>query len=139
MAVFSEIELAEFKNTMDMASKDAMKGKKPSVSSVLMSLQFATTMPNEKGKFWFEDRAATMIILLSIRKIMDENTPDMFTVGEKAYMFSIVNMGKVLMAIDAAGVEISGFTVDANGNRVDDEDDNDSSPDEDGEEWKKGT
>jgi len=131
--------LAEFKNTMDMASKDAMKGKKPSVSSVLMSLQFATTMPNEKGKFWFEDRAATMIILLSIRKIMDENTPDMFTVGEKAYMFSIVNMGKVLMAIDAAGVEISGFTVDANGNRVDDEDDNDSSPDEDGEEWKKGT
>lgn len=139
MPVFSEAEFQEFNQTMQKAAEDAQRGKKPSISSVLMSLQFATTMPNEKGKMWFEDEISRVLILLSIKKLMEDNTPDMFSISEKAFMFGIINTGKLLAAIDAAGMDIGGFTVDGNGNRVDDADDEDSDPDEEGEEWKKGT
>ena len=136
MPVFSEAEFQEFDQVMKQTAKDAQNGKKPSISAVLMSLQFATTMPNEKGKMWFEDEVSRVLVLLSIKKLMDENLPEMFSISEKAFMFGIINTGKLLAAIDAAGMDIGGFTVDGNGNRVDD--DEDFNPDDDGEEWKKG-
>jgi hypothetical protein len=36
-------------------------------------------------------------------------------------MFSILNMGKVLAAIDAAGMDLDGFMSDENGNPVDED------------------
>jgi hypothetical protein len=138
MAVFSEAEFKEFDQTMKQSAKDAQNGKKPSISSVLLSLQFATTMPNEKGKFWFEDEVTATLVLLSVRKLMDENTPDMFSVGEKAYMFSVLNTGKILIAIREAGFDIGGVWKDSNGNTIKDDANDTPNPDEEGEEWKKG-
>lgn len=122
MAVFSEAEFQQFNAVMKQTEADARKGKKPNISAVLMSLQFATTIPNEKNQLWFEDKMTAMVVVMSVHKLMDENTPDMFSIPEKAFMFSILNMGKVLAAIDAAGMDIGGFMADENGNRIEEED-----------------
>ena len=121
MAVFSDAEFKQFDAVMKQTQQDITKGKKPNISAVLMSLQFATTIPNEKNQLWFEDKMTAMVVVMSIRKLMDENLPEMFSVSEKAFMFSIINMGKVLAAIDAAGMDLGGFMADENGNRVDEE------------------
>lgn len=121
MAVFSEAEFKQFDAVMKQTQQDITKGKKPNISAVLMSLQFATTIPNEKNQLWFEDKMTAMVVVMSIRKLMDENLPEMFSVSEKAFMFSIINMGKVLAAIDAAGMDLGGFMADENGDRVDEE------------------
>jgi hypothetical protein len=132
MPVFSDAEFQEFDSVVRQSAEDAKRGKRPQISAVLLSIQFATTLPNENGKMWFEDKMNALLIIMSIRKLMDENTPDMFSIGEKAFMFAILNTGKLLMAIDSAGMDIGGFNVDGNGNRVDDE----SNPDDEGEDWK---
>jgi hypothetical protein len=62
-----------------------------------------------------------LVMVMSVRKLMDDNLPDMFSVSEKAFMFSILNMGKVLAAIDAAGMDLDGFMSDENGNPVDED------------------
>ena len=109
MAVFSEDEMRMFDEMVQEGRTNAKKGKKPPISSVLMSLQFATTMPHEDGKMWFEDVPSRTLIGLSIQKLMNDNTPDMFSVGEKAYMFSILNTCRLLQAIDNAGFDVRGF------------------------------
>jgi hypothetical protein len=114
MAVFSEAEFQEFDAMIKKSTQDAKSGKKPQISAVLMSLQFATTMPNEKGQMWFEDKVTALLVAMSVRKLMDENLPEMFSVSEKAYMFSILNTAKLLAAIDAAGMNIEGFFQDPN-------------------------
>jgi hypothetical protein len=121
MAVFSEAEFKQFDAVMKQTHEDITKGKKPNISAVLMSLQFAATMPNEKNQYWFEDKMTALVMVMSVRKLMDDNLPDMFSVSEKAFMFSILNMGKVLAAIDAAGMDLDGFMSDENGNRVDED------------------
>jgi hypothetical protein len=121
MAVFSEAEFKQFDAVMKQTHDDITKGKKPNISAVLMSLQFAATMPNEKNQYWFEDKMTALVMVMSVRKLMDDNLPDMFSVSEKAFMFSILNMGKVLAAIDSAGMDLDGFMSDENGNRVDED------------------
>jgi|LakMenE18May11ns_1017448.scaffolds.fasta_scaffold9868155_3 hypothetical protein len=121
MAVFSEAEFKQFDAVMKQTHEDITKGKKPNISAVLMSLQFAATMPNEKNQYWFEDKMTALVMVMSVRKLMDDNLPDMFSVSEKAFMFSILNMGKVLAAIDAAGMDLDGFMSDENGNPVDED------------------
>lgn len=118
--VFSKAEMQEFDAMMAQSKKDAANGKKPQVSAVLMSLQYATTMPDENGKMWFENELTRMLVCASVKKLMHENTPDMFSVGEKAYMFALLNTFKLLQAIDQAGFDVSGFFTDKDGNRVDD-------------------
>jgi hypothetical protein len=132
MPVFSDAEFQEFDSVVRQSAEDAKRGKRPQISAVLLSIQFATTLPNENGKMWFEDKMNALLIIMSIRKLMDENTPEMFSIGEKAFMFAILNTGRLLAAIDSAGMDIGGFNVDGNGNRVDDE----SNPDDEGEDWK---
>jgi len=114
MPVFSESEFQEFEAMIKKSAQDVKCGKKPQISAVLMSLQFATTMPNEKGQMWFEDKVTALLVAMSVRKLMDENLPEMFSVSEKAYMFSILNTAKLLAAIDAAGMNIEGFFQDPN-------------------------
>jgi hypothetical protein len=114
MPVFSESEFQEFDAMIKKSADDVKRGKKPQISAVLMSLQFATTMPNEKGQMWFEDKVTALLVAMSVRKLMDENLPEMFSVSEKAYMFSILNTAKLLAAIDAAGMNIEGFFQDPN-------------------------
>jgi len=121
MAVFSEAEIKQFDEVMKQTHADITKGKKPNISAVLMSLQFAATMPNEKNQYWFEDKMTALVMVMSVRKLMDDNLPDMFSVSEKAFMFSILNMGKVLAAIDSAGMDLDGFMSDENGNPVDED------------------
>ena len=122
MAIFSEMELSEFDNVMKQTAESAKKGKKPSLSAVLMSLQFATVLQNDDGKLWFEDKMNAFLIIMSVRKLMEENTPDMFSVPEKAFMMSIINTGKLLLAIDASGMDLGGYFTDADGNRLPEED-----------------
>lgn len=107
MAIFSEDEFQQFNMMVEEGKSNAMKGKKPSISSVLMSLQFATTMPHEDGKMWFQDTPSRLLIMLSIRKLMQENTPDMFSVAEKAYMMNVLNTCSILTAIDNAGFDLA--------------------------------
>lgn len=114
MPVFSESEFQEFDAMIKKSAEDVKRGKKPQISAVLMSLQFATTMPNEKGHMWFEDKVTALLVAMSVRKLMDENLPEMFSVSEKAYMFSILNTAKLLAAIDEAGMNIEGFFQDPN-------------------------
>lgn len=109
MPVFSEAEFQEFDAVMKSSAEDVKQGKRPQISAVLMSLQFATTMPNEKGKMWFEDFTATTLICMSIKKLMDDNLPEMFSVSEKAYMFAILNTGRLIAAINDKGFNVAGF------------------------------
>ena len=118
--VFSAAEMAELDNVMKATAEGVKKGKKPSLSAVLMSLQFATTLPSEDGKMWFEDKMNALLVIMSVRKLMDENTPDMFSVAEKAFMFGIINTGRLIAAIDASGMELGAFFTDENGNRLPD-------------------
>ena len=122
MPVFSEAEFQEFDSMMKASAEDVRRGKRPQISAVLMSLQFATTIPNAQGKMWFEDKMNALIVIMSVRKLMDENLPEMFSVSEKAYMFNILNTGKLLAAIDSAGLDIGGFNLDQDGNREEEQD-----------------
>lgn len=101
--VFSNSELAEFEAVMEMEQKNVMQGKKPSLSSVLMGLQFASVVPDNRGKMWFQDNRTIFLMVTSVRKLMDDNPPEMFSVAEKAFMFSILNMGNLLIACEEKG------------------------------------
>ena len=108
--IFSATELADFDRIQEASKGDMESGKAPPISAILMSLQFAIVMPNKKGQMWFEDEMARLLVLASIKKVMDDYPPDMFSVGEKAFLFSVLQMGHVLRAIDDAGMQVKGFS-----------------------------
>jgi len=108
--VFTNAEIEEFNNIMQSAEQNISRGKKPQVSSVLMGLQFAAVIPGKTGRMWFEDSLGRLMMVSSIRKLMDDNTPDMFSVVEKAFMFSILHIGSLCEAVDRAGMELKGST-----------------------------
>ena len=48
-------------------------------------------------------------MISAVQKMMNDNSPDMFSVAEKAFLFSILHIGALCEAIDRAGLEVQGF------------------------------
>jgi len=108
--IFSEMELKHFDSVQKDAERDVQNGKTIPLSTVMMSLQFAIVMPNKHGEMWFEDEMSRLLVLASVKKVMDNYPPDMFSVSEKAFLFSVLQMGHLLRAVDNAGMVVKGFT-----------------------------
>lgn len=104
--VFTNSEVAEFEAVMQREQQNVMRGKKPSLSSILMGLQFASVVPDQHGKMWFHEDRTIVLMVASIRKLMEDNPPEMFSVAEKAFMFSILHMGNLLVACRAEGFDV---------------------------------
>ena len=71
--VFTNSEVAEFEAVMQREQQNVMRGKKPSLSSVLMGLQFASVVPDSHGKMWFQEDRTIVLMVASVRKLMDDN------------------------------------------------------------------
>ena len=92
--IFSEAEMAEYDAIVGDSVKNAKKGKKPSISSVMMSLQFGVVLPSDdNGQMWFNDEATRNLLLLSVQRLMNEHHPAEFSVAEKALMVAILQIG----------------------------------------------
>ena len=90
--IFSEAEMAEYESVALQTAKDADNGKKPSISSVLMSVQFAVVLKDENDAPWYENKAHRELLGLSVLKLMKEHEPGEFSVGEKALMIAVLQV-----------------------------------------------
>jgi len=91
MAIFNNAEIAEYNNIMESEHKRARQGKAPQVSSVIISLQMGVTLPlDDKGMMWFNDEGVRNLLVASAKKLMNDHHPDEFSVGEKAFLFSML-------------------------------------------------
>lgn len=108
--IFSEMELNHFDRVTADSHEQMKKGKAPPLSTVMMSLQFAIVMPNKNGQVWFEDDLGRIAVLAAVKKVMDNYPPEMFSVSEKAFLFSVLQVAHLLRAIDDAGMRVENFT-----------------------------
>jgi hypothetical protein len=95
--IFSEAEMLEFEQIVQESAEKAERGVKPSISSILMSLQFGVVLPTDDADtMWYHDPFVRGLMVMSVQTLMNEHQPSEFSVPEKAFMFAILQMGKVM-------------------------------------------
>lgn len=98
MAILSDSEIAQLQSTILAA---AQSNRKPQISEILASVQYAVlSAVDESGMVWYQDAECRELILRSIHKLMDENTPDMFNPVEKALMINLMALGQLAIMLE---------------------------------------
>jgi hypothetical protein len=51
---------------------------------------------------WYQDAECRELIMRSLHKLMDDNTPDMFTPVEKALIINLMALGQLAIMLEGA-------------------------------------